>query len=311
MLQYAACGDPDAVCGTFGLLDFREGVFTMGQLTLTFNLFAMIMFLLTDMRGLLSKAAIGVGLLACSVAHSGHQTVFLMVALALVGLLHIRLGQLVKLSAILAVVVTLTATVSTVYVEGMKHWYQRVTQEQSSPKKVVTIAALDIMSSPSHLLFGVGMGQYGSRAALISSGEYLSMPLPAAVVGESVYFHDVVWPANDEFQKRGEGSVFFKPYYSVLNLVVEFGVPAALLILAATLRQLLDNRRLARSGDKRIQAVGVFANVGLVFLILCCFIENYLELPQAIFMPVLLYVLARSAVNSIDGPTEAKLARKN
>ena len=38
----------------------------------------------------------------------------------------------------------------------------------------------------------------------------------------------------------------------------------------------------------------MWANVGLVFFVSCLFIENYIEFPQAIFLPALLYFAALS-----------------
>ena len=96
ILQFAACGDPDAVCGTFGLLDFRGGI-TIAQVYLTFNLFTMIMFLMTDTRTRLDNVAIVIGLLACLLAHSGHQTLFFMGSLVIVAMLQLRLRDMFKL----------------------------------------------------------------------------------------------------------------------------------------------------------------------------------------------------------------------
>ena len=98
LMQFAVSRNPDTVCGTFGLLDFLGGI-TIAQVYLTFNLFAMIMFLLTDKRDRLANVAIAVGLLACLLAHSGHQTLFFMASLAFVAMLQMRLRDMVKLVA--------------------------------------------------------------------------------------------------------------------------------------------------------------------------------------------------------------------
>jgi hypothetical protein len=43
-----------------------------------------------------------------------------------------------------------------------------------------------------------------------------------------------------------------------------------------------------------------------VFFVACCFIENYVEFPQAIFLPALLYCAALSSANlpAESGATE-------
>jgi hypothetical protein len=50
----------------------------------------------------------------------------------------------------------------------------------------------------------------------------------------------------------------------------------------------------------------MWANIGLVFFVACCFIENYVEFPQAIFLPALLYCAALSSANlqAESGATE-------
>lgn len=297
MMQFAMSGDPDTVCGTFGLLDFRGGV-TIAQVYLTFNLFAMVMFLLTDMRGLLAKSAIVVGLLACALAHSGHQIVFFVASLTLVGALQMRLRDVAKLGALLLVLVVLTANVSMIYWSDIEGWYRKAVVEEDSPKRMVTLSAVEVMSGPKNLLLGVGLGQYSSRAALITSGNYLSTELPRSLTGTSDYFRDFILPARYEYQQHGEGSAISEPFCSALNLIVELGVPLAALLLFAVSKQFYRNRLLTRSTDSHTRAVGLWANVGLVFFVLCCFIENYVEFPQAIFLPALLYVAAKASTRT-------------
>jgi hypothetical protein len=297
ILQYAASGFHDAVCGTFGLLDFRGGV-TICQVYLTFNLFAMLMFLFTDTCGLLAKVAIVLGLVACALAHAGHQTVFFVLSLAFVAMLQLRVKDFVKLTSVLLLVVGVTVTMSAIYWDDMRGWYQEAGVAENSPKKLVTNAAAEIMSSPKNLTLGVGMGQFGSRAALISSGEYLTVPLPRTFVGESQYHWEHIRPALVEHMERGQGSAISQPFYSALNLIVEFGVPLVALLLFFVSKQFYRNWRLTRSMDSHTRAVGLWANVGLVFFVLCCFIENYVEFPQAIFLPALLYVAALASTRA-------------
>lgn len=306
MLQFAASGLSDAVCGTFGLLDFR-GTVTIGQVYLTFNLFAMSLFLLTDMRGMLAKVAVGVAMLTCALAHSGHQTIFLVLSLGVVGVLQMRWKDLVKIGAALLVVLGLTASISTVYWQDLQDWAGKLIFEDS-PKTMAIRGAGEVLSSPKNLLIGTGMGQFGSRAALIASGEYLSVSLPGLLVGRSQYFSTHLVPAMDEHAVSGQGSAISQPFFSVLNLTVEFGVPLALLLAGAVASQFISNWRFSRSADAHTRAVGIFSNVGLLFFALCSLIENYAEFAQAIFLPALLYVAARASV--VDEPTAAEQARR-
>jgi hypothetical protein len=86
VLQFGMCGNPDTVCGTFGLLDFRQETVTIAQVYFTFTMFAMLLFMFLDAKRRLVQVALGVGLLTCILAQSGHQTIFLVATLALFGL---------------------------------------------------------------------------------------------------------------------------------------------------------------------------------------------------------------------------------
>lgn len=301
ILQFAACGDPDAVCGTFGLLDFRGGI-TIAQVYLTFNLFTMMMFLMSDTRTRLDNVAIVIGLLACLLAHSGHQTLFFMGSLVIVAMFQLRLRDMFKLGVGVVVLVGLMMSVSSIDSHDIGEWYRKVAQEEDSPKKMVTASAMQLMSEPKNLLMGTAMGQFGSRAALISSGEYLSMALPKWLTGESLYYRELYLPPLYEYRAHGEASAISQPSYSVLNLFVELGLPLALVLLSVLAFNFYRNWSLAHSADPHSRSVGMWANVGLVFFVSCLFIENYIEFPQAIFLPALLYFAALSTVK----PEEAR-----
>jgi hypothetical protein len=308
MLQFAASGLSDAICGTFGLFDFR-GTVTIGQVYLTFNLIAMSMFLMTDMRGVLAKVAVGLAMLTSALAHSGHQTIFLIASIGIVGVLQLRLKDLFKVAAVLFIVLGLTATVSTVYWRDLQDWAGKLIFEES-PKAMATRGAAEILISSKNLLIGTGMGQYGSRAGLIASGQYLSVPLPGFLVGESQYFQTYLVPAIDEHAISGQGSAISQPFFSVLNLTVEFGLPFLIVLVGAAASQFVANWWLSRSDDTRTRAVGVLANCGLLFFILCCFIENYAEFSQAIFLPALLYVAARASIDQRPAVPATTVARQ-
>src|SRR5262245_33769430 len=62
ILQFIVSGNPDAVCGTFGLLDFRYARITINQVYFTFNIFVMVLFMFLDARRRLLQIAIGIGL---------------------------------------------------------------------------------------------------------------------------------------------------------------------------------------------------------------------------------------------------------
>lgn len=305
ILQFIASGNQDAVCGTFGLFDFLGNV-TIAQVYLTFNLFAMIMFLMTDKCTRLDWVAIAIGLFASLLAHSGHQTLFLIAALGFVGMLQLRPRDALKLGALLAVLTGLMFSVSTITAGDIYEWQRKLLQEDDSPKRIVTIAAVDLMKNPKNLLLGTAVGQYASRAALMSSGGYLAADLPAMLTGESQYFRQLVLPALYEYEDHGEESAISQPAYSAMNLIVELGLPMALVLCSVVGYNFYRNWLLTRTGNAHARSVGMWANIGLVFFVACCFIENYVEFPQAIFLPALLYFAALSTTNApaVDGAWE-------
>ena len=73
IVQFVASANPDAVAGTFGLFDFLNERITIAHVYFTFTMYCMILFLSCDLKRPLSLAAIGMGLLTTTMAHSAHQ----------------------------------------------------------------------------------------------------------------------------------------------------------------------------------------------------------------------------------------------
>ncbi len=308
VLQFGISRNPDTVCGTFGLLDFRQETVTIAQVYFTFTIFCMVLFMFLDAKRRLVQVAIAVGLIACILAQSGHQTIFFVATLALFGLS--RITQPKILLASISLVLIIAGLVDCVYPETTTlatQWSEKVL-DPSSPKRIAVEAGLEIMDDPTTLVFGTGLGQFSSRAALITSNEYLSAKLPDMLVGKSKYFKQYVEPARELFAEYGEGSAISKPYCSVLSICVESGLVGSLLVGSVLVWHLLRNARLMYSADPWASLCGLLANVGLTFFVLCCTIENYAEFTQALFLPVLLYVAATSWARTLSESQAPALA---
>jgi len=156
------------------------------------------------------------------------------------------------------------------------------------------------LARPKNALLGVGMGQYSSRAALITSNEYLGRDLPDMVSAKSGYFSDSMMPALRVFGEIGEGSAISKPYFSVLTILVELGPPLTLACLVGMFFHFRRNFAWMQSKNPHLARIGLVSCVGLLFFLLCCGIENYAEFPQAIFLPFLLYLAAQSRASQLD-----------
>ena len=176
VLQYLASGNGDAVCGTFGLLDFRHSTITIAQVYFTFTIFGMILFLLLSPGRPLTQLAILFGLIACAVAQSGHQTIFFLASFALCGAIRFWRPK-VFLTATAMVVVT---SFSVIYfypqtIDQSVAWYRKTVLSTDSPKRLATLGGVQVVDDTKNVLLGTGAGQYSSRAALITSNEYLNV----------------------------------------------------------------------------------------------------------------------------------------
>lgn len=285
----------DVVSGTFGMLDFYYGRASLGQIYFTFNLFCMILFLLLNYRTLLTKVAVGMGLVAIALAQSGHQTIFFFVSVGLMTAVHPRR---VRITAALGVlIVGLFAAVCWLSPDTLRltgEWFRRVALDPKSPKWMAVNTGAEILADPKNLTLGTGLGQYASRAANISTNEYLQVRLPAVLVGKSDYFRQGIAPAQAEFAVTGEGSAIPQPCFSVLSVPVECGLVLTGIMAVAAMCFMREHFRLMGSGLPDVAAIGLLSNVGMLFFILCCTVETYAEFPQAILLPLLLYVVSRS-----------------
>jgi hypothetical protein len=186
-------------------------------------------------------------------------------------------------------------------------WYRKVIDDPHSAKRMVLSDSIHFLANPKVAVLGTGMGQYSSRAALITSNEYLSRPLPDMLCAKSDRFSVSMMPALRTFNEFGEGSAISKPYFSLLAILVELGPPLAIVCLIVGLVHLRRNFIWMRSDNPQVARIGVVSCVGLLFLLLCCSIENYLEFPQAIFLPFLLYLVAQSRAWQLTGGADSQV----
>ena len=75
-------------------------------------------------------------------------------SLAFVGMLQLRLRDVLKLGLALGVLFVVTVSVSSINSHDITEWYRKVAVEGDSPKKMVTNSAFEIMSEPKNLLLG-------------------------------------------------------------------------------------------------------------------------------------------------------------
>jgi len=149
-------------------------------------------------------------------------------------------------------------------------------------------------------IVGIGTGQFSSRAGLIGTGMYFGSPanprsIPLLPEGMSEPFRLFVFDLwlSLYFDQQGNyvhvmnnTSSTYKPYFSWLSVYVEWGGIVAFVILAIIGRMLWKIHRYASTPERRLNAVAISAEI--IFLFLLGAQENYWEVPQAIFVGLIL-----------------------
>jgi hypothetical protein len=310
--QFIVTSNPDAVCGTFGLLDGLRLQITIAQVYFTFTIFGMILFLVPVAQDWLIRISIAIGALTCVLAQSGHQTIFFVAALVGCGLARVaNVGTLVRTAAAAGLIILLVMTFYPDSAWLAREWYGKMTDSGNSPKRLAIESAASAMAEPKVLLVGTGLGQFSSRAALISSNEYLNIKLPEIITGRSDYFDEQVWPYLLLFNEVGEGSAMAKPYMSVVSLPVELGAVLFSALFAVICLSIVRCGRIMVVSRDQLGQIGFGMTVGIIFFVLCCLIENYAEFSQAIFVPFILFIVAGSRAKTLLRDADAANSSKS
>lgn len=292
---------PDSVTGTLDPLWFRHGGSTISQPSLAVMLVGAILFVAAMRQRRFHTLAVGLGGLCLFVSQAGHQLIILMTAIVLVTLVvGRRPGTLARLFVALVAVVAAAQLLTPDTIRRAPTWFDRAIVSQDSLKRQAWSDALDVIWVETVPGFGSGTGQYSSRAGLISSDEYLSVGLPHVLTGKSELYVERVEPKLEIFERVGEGSAISKPYSSATSLLVEFGPLAALALALAALLTVLGCTARVRASSNVARRTWFALGVGLAFVIGLSFVENYVELAQATFLPGLLYLVAKPTAVALD-----------
>jgi hypothetical protein len=141
-------------------------------------------------------------------------------------------------------------------------------------------------------LVGLGPSRFCSRAALITTGLYfrsfdVSRYIPTKITEPQSIFLMRLW--NEASTNRYYGSSQ-KPFFSWMSVYAEFGLLGLGLALTLMARIMYLVRRHALAYPSALPAWNSI-QASILFLALLSFQENYLEIPQAIFLGVLLTAL--------------------
>jgi hypothetical protein len=288
----------DALSGTFGLFDYR-GRITISQVMFTFNMFVMVLFLLPYFKLWIVKIAILLGFVSVSAAQSGHQTIFFIVTIVIVYLSFRNFKILIQSASVISILAisvlyffprTLTLAVS---------WFNNIVFG-NYPKRLVVLEAFNLLKDFKIMSLGTGVGQFSSRASLFSSGEYLGVSLPSIITGKSHFYEQIMVPLIELQQMVGQGSAIAKPYFSILSIILEFGIPISILLMILLLKEIYNNYKGSKLKFKEINMLYKFKNASLIFFLLSSFIENYAEFVQAIFLPILIYYMVEGRIGYLQ-----------
>ena len=296
-VQWVITQNGDFVSGTFGLFDAVTNELTISQVNFCFTLFCMIVYCAIWIHKSRMKYGCGVALASALVASAAHQTLFfmtLMPALAITG--GRRFRHLVVSVGIIGSLFAGAFLLDPQIVEHIDSWAEKVLSP-TSPKRLAVNGAVELMEGK-NLLLGVGLGQFSSRAAILSSGSGTSVNLPKMLVDTSTYYERFMRLPVFLFQQNGETSAMAMPYFSALSVITEFGLVLAALLLFKIVQTVIENIRLG-AASREAWRVSCYCNFFIGFLFLCSFIQNYLELTQAIMIPVILYIVSKARLRAL------------
>ena len=186
--QWVIAHDPDLVNGTFGLFDTVTHERTISQVNFCFTLFCITVYCAIWIHKRRMKLGCGVALAGVLLASTAHQTLIfmaLMPALAVTG--GRRFRRLVVSIGIMGALFVGTFFFDPDIIEHIDGWADKVLSNPTSPKRLSVTGAVELMEGK-NLLLGVGLGQFSSRAAILSSGSGTSVNLPKIMVDTSTYY---------------------------------------------------------------------------------------------------------------------------
>ncbi len=162
------------------------------------------------------------------------------------------------------------------------------------PRAIITLRVLTEIPgvAPMQPWIGLGPGQFCSRASLLSSGIYLGglenprgLPLIGTarnMIADSYLFSLVEEWANVTYLGSSN-----QPYYSFLSIYSEMGIIGLIAFLLCMVRLMFIVMKVSHERNTlKIECFTFFA--GATYLLMLGMQENYYEVPQAIFIGVLL-----------------------
>jgi hypothetical protein len=295
----------DVVQGTINPFSFLGSSVGFNNQVFTINYIFILVYLIPFLLKTGKRYLIGLGVVVILLASVLHVLLSFVIAMsvcfALIGLIRFR-KQLMRY------IVIAIACVGVLFVTQPKNFslfsfYLNMLGSGQSPKVFVIANSVFLLPEeyPDAVYLGLGPGQYTSRASLITTGKYFgdfANPTKLPFVGSSTAskaFNDYVfdiWEAYATNVEEYGNSTMSRPFFSILTIVMEFGIFAVLLLLFLVFRGInrIKKRCLLLFEEKEYEyAYFAFLSMtSILFVFFLAFFENYLESSASICSGLLL-----------------------
>lgn len=293
----------DAVAGTIRPFGIRPDMSNaMFSINMSLMLIVLLPSLLTQKKG---RLAFAIGIVSLIMASTMHVIMLMIISLVFSvffyypGYLRKKGGVLVicgLLLVIILIIIMLSGNISTV------RNFLRFTIDGRTPRSQIVVRVFGEMIEeyPWMPFLGLGPGQFTSRAGLIGTGRYFGTPanprpIPLLPHGMSEPFQKYaldLWlslffdRAGNFIHVMDNTSSSVKPYFSWLSVYTEFGAIGFASITFVVFLLLQKTKRRVHTPPERLAAASFGAGVILLFML--GMQENYWEVPQAVFLGILL-----------------------
>ncbi len=133
------------------------------------------------------------------------------------------------------------------------------------------------------MLFGNGIGQYSSRAALTCTGMYISGYNKIFKPSISYYTNKYILNRYIKYNIIYDRGTMYSPFSTIITIQGEYGLFGVLIFIMIFIY-------LFKKSNK-------YSKIFLLFFIFSCFIENYLEFSKVVTLLLMLYYLNKEKIN--------------
>lgn len=296
----------DGVQGTMGLLRFLGSPVDTGfgnQMYAILSFMLLVFYIpiaLKLKKGYLNILVSFFSLLLASVLHVFISFVLALLTVSLLFFLPV-IGKRIKELIFLCMLVGLSFyTAQSIFpgIEGTANvFFEFLITKGDSPKnKAVTDAIIEMPQEIHEIwIFGLGPGQFSSRAGLIGTGEYFRAELPFISRTPTSAYERFGYTHWDTYRKHNGiygNSTMHRPFFSMLSLFTEIGalgIGVIFLMMMVYLMKKASKFHYFLNRKQSLYANLAFGNgIMVLFLFYIAFFENYLEASQAIFPGLLL-----------------------